>query len=257
MQTPVEIDTKLASLYEQAQKAKSAVHSAMTSLHYKAGHRQGTQGLWFQKDFSRWASPQDAIDAVTLQTQSDLAYSRSEAERALGAYYAATRVLNGIENQMAPLEAEHTRRQWTRAFLVLTSGHGHVHKSMSCRTCYPTTLFHWFPEWSGRDEAEIVAAAGERACTVCYPSAPCTGPSQFYTQEERELQARREAKAARGPAPTCPHCGDKRPRTKATDRGERLLCSICKYLTEGFGEDMYGRIARASYDKRAGKYATG
>lgn len=74
--------------------------------------------------------------------------------------------------QMAPLNAEYDRRGgWPRAFLVQNS-HGHVHSSMGCSSCYPSTQYAWLTDYSGKDEDEIVYAAGELACTVCYPSAP-------------------------------------------------------------------------------------
>ena len=77
-----------------------------------------------------------------------------------------------LAEEMAPLEDEFRRRGgWTRAFLVSNTS-GHVHKNMHCGTCFPSTQYAWMTEFSGMDEAEIVDAAGERACTVCYPTAP-------------------------------------------------------------------------------------
>jgi len=73
-------------------------------------------------------------------------------------------------------EAEYTEAAsqyegWTRAFLV-RNGNGHIHSSMACSTCYPTTEFGWLTDLSGADEAEIIEHAKEVACTVCYPDAP-------------------------------------------------------------------------------------
>lgn len=74
--------------------------------------------------------------------------------------------------EQQPGEREYVRRgYWERSFLVIASN-GHAHRSMHCSTCFPTTSFTWLPELSGLTEAEIVEEAGERACTVCYPSAP-------------------------------------------------------------------------------------
>ena len=106
------------------------------------------------------------------------------------------------EAEMAPYEAEFERRGgWTRAFLVVTSGTGHVHSSRRCHTCYPTTQFHWVTEYSGHDEAEIVGDAGERACTICYPTAPAevlNRPTKIFSKdEEAKLAARLEREAKR------------------------------------------------------------
>lgn len=60
---------------------------------------------------------------------------------------------------------------WSRFFLV-TSSNGHVHSSMHCSTCRPTTTYGWLPELSGSTEAEAVADLGSNLCSVCFPTAP-------------------------------------------------------------------------------------
>lgn len=77
-----------------------------------------------------------------------------------------------LAGRIAPLEAEYVRRGgWTRAFLVQNNG-GHVHSSTRCSSCYASTRYAWLTDYSGKSEEEIVWAAGELACTICYPSAP-------------------------------------------------------------------------------------
>jgi hypothetical protein len=88
---------------------------------------------------------------------------------------------------------------WNRAFLVVTQGNGHVHKSMGCSTCYATTRFNWRPDLSGSVENEIVEAAGERACTVCYPSAPVevlARATTIFSEEELAKGKARDDRAA-------------------------------------------------------------
>lgn len=105
-------------------------------------------------------------------------------------------------------EAEHEwqrRGQWTRAFLVAGVG-GHVHSSMSCSTCNragTATKFEWLTDYSGATQEQIVADAGYRACTVCYPQAPLgdagTLPTRMFSSEEVNAQNSREtAKAKAG-----------------------------------------------------------
>ena len=72
-------------------------------------------------------------------------------------------------NEVAELESKY--EGWSRAFLV-RNGNGHIHSSMNCSTCFPTTLFLWLTEYSGADEDKIVKDAGEMACSVCFPNAP-------------------------------------------------------------------------------------
>ena len=158
------------------------------------------------------------IDAKLSKLGYDRAVNEMRAEqmaaaatRQAGMYNEATYIARSQEHaakaaalaeEMAPLEAEFIRRGgWTRAFLVSNTG-GHVHKNMHCGTCFPTTQYAWMTEFSGMDEAEIVDAAGERACTVCYPTAPAavlSQPTRMFTPDEKERQAakaEREAKAA-------------------------------------------------------------
>ncbi len=89
------------------------------------------------------------------------------------------------------------RGGWQRAFLVNNTG-GHVHRSTRCSTCFTTTQFQWLTDESGKDEAAIVEAAGELACTVCYPSAPVEvlsrpGTIRRADQIEREQRAAERA----------------------------------------------------------------
>lgn len=102
----------------------------------------------------------------------------------------------------APYKAEWTRRGgWTRAYLVVTKGQGHVHRSTECSTCYPTTQFNWLTFLSGATEQEIVDQAGERACTVCYASAPVElhldRPTQLFSEDEKRRQVERDERAAK------------------------------------------------------------
>jgi hypothetical protein len=106
---------------------------------------------------------------------------------------------DALRAAMVPFQDEFVRRGgWTRAWLVDNTG-GHVHRSMDCTTCFETTRFGWLPQVSGLDEDEIVAQAGESACTVCYPSAPAevlNNPSALELPKRREERLAREAEAA-------------------------------------------------------------
>lgn len=104
--------------------------------------------------------------------------------------------------EQEPFKAEWNRRGgWTRAYLVVTNGQGHVHRTTSCSSCYPTTQFAWLTELSGADEQEIVDQAGERACTHCYASAPVAlrldRPTQLFSEKEKAQQAARDERAAK------------------------------------------------------------
>jgi hypothetical protein len=111
---------------------------------------------------------------------------------------------DAIMAEADPFEAKYeSAGRWTRAFLV-QNGNGHVHKSMSCQTCFPSTRFAWLPQYSGQSEELIVDDAGESACTVCYPSAPVdvlkqksriqTPEARIAAAEKAAAKAEREAK---------------------------------------------------------------
>ena len=131
------------------------------------------------------------------------------------------------------MNAVYLEEKWNRAFLV-KNANGHVHKSRSCSTCFESTEFAWLTDFSGADEAEIVEAAGEMACTVCYPSAPAevlNRPSTIVNEEKvakKAARAEREAKKAERDA--------KRKAAAPTASGEPLL------LPNRYGRDYMEEI---------------
>lgn len=103
--------------------------------------------------------------------------------------------------QILNLNEIYDQDPWTRAFLVINSN-GHVHSSLDCSTCFPTTRYTWLIQYSNDDENTIVEDAGKDACTVCYPSAPAdvlNRPSRIVTADKiakAQAKAEREAKKA-------------------------------------------------------------
>lgn len=95
------------------------------------------------------------------------------------------------------LNAQYTG--WSRFFLV-TSSQGHVHSSMACTTCRPTTEYGWLPELSGQTEDEAVKALGPNLCTVCFSSAPVEtvgGKISKRIAQDMAWSSDREARIAR------------------------------------------------------------
>lgn len=165
-------------------------------------------------DYERWVAvtracdfrkaAQEARDYVHYDWRTRVKTPRPDLERAekLGKLADEQELIAAIKaDEMAPYEGEFDRRGgWTRAFLVVTNGDGHVHRSQRCYTCYPTTQFHWVTDFSGHDEAEIVDAAGERACTICYPTAPAevlNRPTAIFSKDEEAKRAAREEREAK------------------------------------------------------------
>lgn len=195
---PVAIDTELADLYGKAAALRQRRDSEHDFLAREVSRR------YFNRPgfTSRRATAEELDEAITAITATPDA-ERAFHHRELLKYHERITKLDteiaALHEQMSPLNDEFQRRGgWTRAFLV-TNGNGHVHSSMNCSTCHPTTRYHWVTEYSDHNETEIVEAAGERACTVCYPSAPTdvrNRPTRIFSPEEREQQRSREQRAA-------------------------------------------------------------
>jgi hypothetical protein len=171
--TPVEVDTALAEVYTrlyaewdvQARLAKW-IKDYEKGLAKKAEDQgRGPYSDWSEDQLNDLHDQMDASVAKALE----------------------------IHAETLPYEAEYSRRPWTRFFLVQNNG-GHIHSSMHCSTCYPTTRFGWLPEFSGQTEAEAVAKHGAILCTVCYPTAPaewtdrrddsvCEGSGKYFNRD--------------------------------------------------------------------------
>ena len=106
-----------------------------------------------------------------------------------------------VNIEISKLNKIYNQDPWTRAFLVINSN-GHVHSSMDCNTCFPTTRYNWLVQYSNDDENTIVEDAGQDACTICYPSAPAdvlNRPSRIVTADKiakAAAKAERDAKKA-------------------------------------------------------------
>lgn len=194
--SPVEIDTTLAALYNERVSASMKVISAEESLMRTAGAKRD----YYYKTWSLTLA--QALDAVQALTSDDRSWIASDAKHTLERLEQAKAAVAAVDAKMAPLNAEYERRgRWTRAFLVTNTG-GHIHSSMNCGTCFPTTQYAWLPELSGHDESEIIAKAGSDACTACFKDAPVSDlkrPRSIFTGDEiaaQEARAKREQEKA-------------------------------------------------------------
>jgi hypothetical protein len=185
--TPVEIDTLLAPIWEREAEAKAQVLAytrRSSELQRKAAKLKNglrVQGYTTPGDGIRLAETIQHLNAAITELHDKLALISIEA---------------------LPYENEYVRRGgWNRVFLA-KSHDGHAHNGTECSTCHNgefRTEFAWLIQYSGLPEAEIVADAGERACTTCYKSAPANAKgTKMYTPDEVEAQrAREEREAAR------------------------------------------------------------
>lgn len=196
--TPVQIDEMVQAVDDEQFRLQAAVSRAYDLVHTAVGDSRRSARRGAQWSMTR----EEAYTAAAFATD-------DKAALALGRLAQFRHQLELIDGIRGTLAEEFTRRGgWERAFLV-EGPTGHVHRSRRCSTCNrgeSPTRFVWKTEYSGRTETEIVEAAGERACTTCYPSAPVDvlkrptrmfGPNEIKAQAEREERRRRlEARSA-------------------------------------------------------------
>ena len=187
-ETPVDIDTRLGELYAE----RAAI----------LGPRN-----WREEDADRKRAAVEKVEEDGERYEGQLAYLTRVAEEAEDVVAEMWEQADAKALEARPYEDEFKARGgWTRAYLT-TSANGHVHSSMHCSTCNRDgnlTRFAWMTDYSGKDEAQIVEDAGERACTTCYPTAPVdilSRPTKMFTPDEKRKQeeraAREQAKAER------------------------------------------------------------
>lgn len=138
--TPSDIDEKLADLWSRINRERELKRMRERDLTH-ARRNIGRYGI---------------SESTIAQRESSIAQSEA--------------TLDALTDDAAPYENEYSRRgRWARYFRVVTSGEGHVHGSMSCHSCYPTTTYAWLPTLSGQGADEAVDSYGSEMCSHCFP----------------------------------------------------------------------------------------
>lgn len=210
--TPVEVDTELARVY--AEHGREMGRYVLEMQHVREstaralgrGYRGGANREEVETRINDLRARHQAYKDGTGKI---LGYNEESSLRAYDRAQSHLENARALEDQMRGYDDEfEARGGWTRAFLV-SNTNGHVHSSMRCSTCFTPgwdnsgnyregTRYHWVTDLSGATEDEVVEAAGERACTVCYPSAPVetlNKPTTLFTPEEVEAQKARDERA--------------------------------------------------------------
>ncbi|MFD8654974.1 hypothetical protein [Streptomyces mirabilis] len=204
--TEVEIDTELSRLWNQEAQAESKRLGLQASLHAQLGDKgrrvQGARGLIFSLSWEQ-VLEQALIKTRTPYVGTTEGRAVAEIDGTLTNWALVSRKLEDLAAETKPYTDEYVRRgRWNRVFLA-QSHDGHAHKGQNCSTCHRgenPTEFAWLIQYSGKTEAEIVADAGWRACTTCYPSAPVgdeeTLPTKMFTPDEETARKAREEREA-------------------------------------------------------------
>ncbi|MFI8778117.1 hypothetical protein ACIGH6_13655 [Brachybacterium paraconglomeratum] len=195
---PVEFDEHAAAAGKVFAKAQSRLRGRLDALHRSVGDQRSPRTGWDKTDEQVLTAAREWViladgGAASEKTGAPIRGPLRDVETAQSEHDLAREQVDGLE------DAFRIRGGWNRAFLVANSN-GHVHSSMGCSTCRPTTQYAWLTDYSGADEDAIVAAAGHRACTTCYPSAPvgdaASLPTKMFTPDELAAQREREERAA-------------------------------------------------------------
>ena len=157
--TPVEIDTVLSENYEKQAKTWHQIASTVKHIDRIKRSKHGTF-----TEIDRFAAQEAELRAK----------------------------MTALIVESTPLQVEYNRRPWNRYYLV-RNANGHVHRGMDCTTCFRDTEYGWLVDLADCDEDAMIAEWGERACTVCFPSAP-TNP--LYNRPARVDREAQEARAA-------------------------------------------------------------
>lgn len=195
--TPAAVDTEMARLYSEAAKAQAEVDSAWSTA-VSVANRVAVprRSSWDPKPPHSQMLAE--LDALVAKHETDPDQHTETVVKELRDHADLKANRDAIIEARKPYEREFDRRGgWNRAFLVTNKG-GHVHRDMNCSTCRPTTQYHWVTELSDHTEEEIVGEALDRACTVCFPSAPVellSRPTRIFSPEERTQQEARGQRA--------------------------------------------------------------
>lgn len=199
----VETDTKLLDEYIELNRTSRGIESVLNVLHDLAGHRRqyrnGHSAIWVRlvkrvddtgRDTS-YTTPVAGWEAV--ETVEKLAaasettdWNRRKAAEALDKRHELRTRKDHIQARIDALNATwEANGRWSRFFLV-TNSNGHIHSSMGCSTCRPSTNYAFLVEMSGMSEAEAVEAQGPVLCSKCFPSAPVEWVVGKQTKEQRK-----------------------------------------------------------------------
>lgn len=206
--TPVEVDTELADLYGQRYQL------AMKHEQHAEYLRNAVKRHLGKSIYDRSYVTREQIGAYVSGLDPD-GYNDASMLRQIAEDDDRLAQIRDLDASIRVLDDVYDARgRWPRAFLV-TNASGHVHSSMGCSTCFAPgydnsgnlrrgTEFHWLTEYSGASEDDIIDAAGERACSVCYPDAPVESrnkPTRMFSDDEKlkaaEKIERGKAKAAK------------------------------------------------------------
>lgn len=211
--TPVEIDTELAELYQKIERARSIYDNIV------------------QRNTEARIAKARGESKYNPYTEQDEAEAFTE--------------LHALIEQALPLEDEYERRPWPRYWHVVNNN-GHIHRFMSCTSCYPDTRYFWRTDLSGLTDVEVVEREAYNVCSVCMPIAPAEQKAarEYYNKQQREARkAEKEAKA-------------NEKLRKQAERAAKFLAKVEKIVDENYNgwDELYADYSLHGHDGKKSLY---
>ena len=202
-------DTRLSEIYTALGRLKFERDSFAIQIMQKAkGYPEPPSELNY-KAKAEWRSAQESLYkrqflAMTPEEQQQIINEAKEKEgyyaeylnKSIERFYRIQQEIPPLQTEQRALDAIYREKGWQRFFLV-TNTNGHVHRSMSCSTTYPTTEWAWLPHLSGLTDKEAVDDQGGILCTHCFPEAPSDYTSGESKAKKQEREKRAEEKRVR------------------------------------------------------------
>jgi hypothetical protein len=191
-----EIDTELARLHMEGQLDARQRKILMERLHRVTGdmqtHDLRGRSSWQDTDEQ---SVERAERMLADGRDNDLRHGPGVICRTMKALVELAEEQRKLASQIFRLERLYRADPWNRYYLV-TNANGHVHKDMSCPSCFLDTSYEWLVKLAAQPVDEMINDYGEKACTICFPDAPANPKHKEPGRIDREAQAARDAEKA-------------------------------------------------------------
>lgn len=194
--TPATIDGAIHDTSVNLDRARQQLDRIIADLHKLVGDTQVCVNPDDPRRYRRYRWQLTTDECLTIPADQLQDYQVSIRTRTATELDTANDLVNALTRRLHALNALYTG--WTRYWLCTNDG-GHIHRSMSCSSCRPTTRFNWLTELSGLTEAEAVAIEGGNLCSqpCCFESAPVEyRDGSLLGRKGEAAEAEKAAKAA-------------------------------------------------------------
>lgn len=172
--TPVEIDTKIAELYEQVWKQRDLAEGKLETVHYAVGDRkEGRYQIWRESDQHVLSTLKQML-ALTPDPMRFIQHGGTDKMiKIITIIEKAQAEESRLTDEINELEAKHRENPWSRFHQLVVGDDPRIHDSRYCHALSRSNPANigWRPELSGKSVEQAVAELGPYLCTKCFPKA--------------------------------------------------------------------------------------